>query len=788
MLDDLDLQARIDALRSWSPQHDDDRSWAEVRRRSIRKRRRGLAAVGIGALAIAGMVGVAASVLSSAPRDGSDVETRGPGTTTTAADPEVSTTTLPPPAAGAFDHLSPGWHDINTGPVPDSPATVAWSGREFLVATGTELFGYDPVSDAWREFPSLPFDEGASVAIVSMDGPLLAVAEDPGTAVRSAVLDVGAADWRALGEVPNGYPADIGIDRGPGDQNYGTSLVWTGERVVDSTHGAVFDPVTAGWSPMPLPDDLVAFTQLLYANPVWDGHRVVLGYPHSVPGLAYTADVSDFAEFDGVDPAVVVTSTIGPGFSVPLGEEVFFVRDGDGFAATYSSQADEWTVLPPVPGVRDPIFCPAHAASLGDSVVVAPCAEERPVYLVDGAWDEIDLYAGGPCCSGQWLGADGALIVWGSGEEAAAEDSPQLRVWVPPREPESTSGLALEPGWTKAPASPLSARTGAAVATVSSRVFVMGGWAFKCPPAADCTPPDDPPFADGAVLDLDTGEWNPIADAPIGFRHAARTVVGGDIYLLVQCEESPTCPSGPALLRYRTSDDAWDLFDAPTDDLLTSYGLTTFRGALVAYATTTERGEAPDYIFDPSRPQWSEIAADPLPLVFDRRMLEHGQRLLVFGSLSEGPVAWKVGASFDPTTGRWTELPDSGTVGFQVWRAGDRAFLNPHFRNAPGGVLDLDAMEWSPLPELPTADSWRNDMAGVIGSGVASYGSSAGWIFDADNDVWIEVPQRPGGEETFSESLTTAGERLVVYGGERWTESSGELLDEMWIWTPPDSE
>ncbi|MEZ5167775.1 MAG: hypothetical protein R2695_15295 [Acidimicrobiales bacterium] len=277
----------------------------------------------------------------------------------------------------------------------------------------------------------MPFADGASVAIVSMDGPLLAVASEPDGGVRSAVLEPTETAWSEPGAVAHGFPAEYGITTGPRAADYGTSLVWTGERVIDFTHAAVFDPATALWGALPLPEDLVAFTHLLYANPVWDGEALIVGYPAAVPGLAYRRDGSGFAQFDGLDPGDAAGTSIGPGFSVPLGDDVLFVRDG-GFSAVYSSRADAWRTVAPVPGVDDMNACPGNIASLGDSVVVAPCYGEPPLQLVDGAWVAVEPYPDGPCCAGVWTGVPGALVVWQSSEVTGGPDTPRALVWVPP--------------------------------------------------------------------------------------------------------------------------------------------------------------------------------------------------------------------------------------------------------------------------------------------------------------------------------------------------------------------
>ncbi|MCB0952919.1 MAG: hypothetical protein KDB13_09430, partial [Microthrixaceae bacterium] len=54
------------------------------------------------------------------------------------------------------------------------------------------------------------------------------------------------------------------------------NLLWTGNRVVDMTHGAVLDPSTGSSEPLEMPDDLVKYTHLLSSNAVWTGREVVL--------------------------------------------------------------------------------------------------------------------------------------------------------------------------------------------------------------------------------------------------------------------------------------------------------------------------------------------------------------------------------------------------------------------------------------------------------------------------------------------------------------------------------
>ena len=50
----------------------------------------------------------------------------------------------------------------------------------------------------------------------------------------------------------------------------------------------------------------------------------------------------------------------------------------------------------------------------------------------------------------------------------------------------------------------------------------------------------------------------------------------------------------------------------------------------------------------------------------------------------------KLAAAYDPEANAWSELSASGTLGIQVWRGGSSLYLNPHFRNAGGGIYGTD--------------------------------------------------------------------------------------------------
>ena len=349
-----------------------------------------------------------------------------------------------------------------------------------------------------------------------------------------------------------------------------------------------------------------------------------------------------------------------------------------------------------------------------------------------------------------------------------------------PAAPPGPSGAG---NWERLPDAPLSGRTGASVTAVGDRLLVVGGWTFLCPPNADCAGPDQPPFADGAILDPATGAWQPVAAAPFAFHGGVSAVVGEDVYLLTGCRDDPYCDGPAELLRYDTVADRWaELGRSPRG---TEHAdLVAVDGGLLAAPTSDENGELPDHRYDLAAGTWQALPDDPLEATYDRHVVVDGERVLLFGSTldDDGEQDVKIGAALDQASQTWSRLPDSPGPGYQVWRIGEEAWLNPHYSDG-GGVLDLRTDTWRAFPDGPLGLSWEGDLAGLLGSGEAAYEYDAGWVRDTRTDAWLHVPERPGG--AYDESLTAVGEALVVFGGQRWEGDDGELLSETWIWRPP---
>lgn len=347
----------------------------------------------------------------------------------------------------------------------------------------------------------------------------------------------------------------------------------------------------------------------------------------------------------------------------------------------------------------------------------------------------------------------------------------------------TSSGRTGADGWQRLPDPPLSGRVGATVIGLDDgRAAVVGGGEWLCPPTADCAFPDRPPLADGAIVDLRTGEWEPMPDAPYGVVHAAGAFAGGDVFLLSTCRGGPGCAGAPELLRYDVAGAGWQLAAGPRDGGVGFSALVPVGDRLLAVSASDEQGEVADQLYDPATDRWEELPDDPLPEVFDRFAVAHGDRILVFGSVEGGDA--KLAAAYDLRTRTWSRLPDAPSAGYQAWRVGDEVWLNGHFGRESGARLDLTTDAWQALPgDHPGED---RDLAGVVGEAEASYEDDHGWVRDLVADRWVEIPDRAG--TTYDEALGAVGSALLVVGGQDWGprdgDAAGRLVDEAWVWRP----
>jgi hypothetical protein len=363
--------------------------------------------------------------------------------------------------------------------------------------------------------------------------------------------------------------------------------------------------------------------------------------------------------------------------------------------------------------------------------------------------------------------------------------------------------------WRLLPPGPLSPREQAIAVGVGGRVLVVGGSDTRpCPPAADCALPEEPPLNDGAVFDVRTGQWQRIGPAPVPMTWADSAVVGSTVYLW--SPGSPRTGERQAFVSYNLDSGMWDALPVPpvADDRACCH-ITLAGDRIVAYSGTDEWGEVPDHIFDPSVRRWAKLPPDPLSPSFDRSMVSSGSDLVLLDHElvpqpgSDRPSLTRA-AMLDLESGRWRRLPDSQMLGVGEFVAVGGRLVNPSLgwadggqnewgrRYPNGGILDPTTGRWSSLPEGPGGrDEWS---AGVLASDAGHYVGDDGWLLDLDAGDWIDIPPRPAehaaeadGEMVSGGVVASADRSLFVFGGVRWLGGKsleGELLTDAWLWTP----
>lgn len=409
----------------------------------------------------------------------------------------------------------------------------------------------------------------------------------------------------------------------------------------------------------------------------------------------------------------------------------------------------------------------------------------------------------------------------------------------------STTTAAPGAGWEQLPPSPLPPRGGAVLVPLEEgRLLVVGGdLVAGCidhgaprdagPPsgqstgassgpavvstaALSCVPPkNDPRRRDGAILELATGKWKPIADAPAPLAAPSTGVLVGDgVYLWSWPSYATNGPSHGTWMSYDLSEDEWKRLATPPVSEPAYLRVVKAGNRIVAFHGSEERGPVSDLIYDPATDSWTELPRDPLSPSYDRLMVSTGGEVVLLGLElvpnpgSERPSLVRA-AAFDPETEVWRRLPDSeilGGYGYWEWsgdrvvnpvpRSGDGGQVNNYGRDYPhGGMLDPTRGDWFELPAgssagpdcdeggEPYESSVRYHAAGpdvVVHNGLALHVREGRW-----ERVPCHAPQAD-----FKSTSAWAFDGLVVFGGYDASLEEGQQLTKYefsnaaWIWRP----
>ena len=361
--------------------------------------------------------------------------------------------------------------------------------------------------------------------------------------------------------------------------------------------------------------------------------------------------------------------------------------------------------------------------------------------------------------------------------------------------PQAASGEFAAGTWTRLPDSPLSPREAPATAYVPTddgdlAVFVGGYTGPPCPPNADCVIPEDTTASDGSAYNLDSGIWQPIADAPRPVAARSSTAVIDDtLYVLTNNH----------VLAWDATQDTWTELDPPMDPQWANLVADTHAGQprLVLAAGSDENGIHPDQVYDPADGTWSQLPANPLRPSFDRVLISTPSGLV----LTAKPIG-PDGGPEDPAlvhaavlpagASTWRLVPSSGDqLGGWYWTwtgqrlvdptpgGADGGQVNGFGRTIPyGGALDPSTGDWIPLKDTPreSTGGWAVEALG------GRYNAVQGWVYD-DGDgeqghSWTRLP-KPDGAPTEPGPGVWVGDVLIVSGGADW-----DGPDESAEWTP----
>jgi hypothetical protein len=244
--------------------------------------------------------------------------------------------------------------------------------------------------------------------------------------------------------------------------------------------------------------------------------------------------------------------------------------------------------------------------------------------------------------------------------------------------------------------------------------------------------PEDTTASDGSAYNLDSGIWQPIADAPRPVAaHSSTAVIDDTLYVLTNNH----------VLAWDATQDTWTELDPPMDPQWANLVADTHAGQprLVLAAGSDENGIHPDQVYDPADGTWSQLPANPLRPSFDRVVISTPSGLV----LTAKPIR-PDGGPEDPAlvhaavlpagASTWRLVPSSGDqLGGWYWTwtgqrlvdptpgGADGGQVNNFGRTIPyGGALDPSTGDWIPLKERrrnpPAAGPLKHSAAGTTPS------------------------------------------------------------------------
>lgn len=208
--------------------------------------------------------------------------------------------------------------------------------------------------------------------------------------------------------------------------------------------------------------------------------------------------------------------------------------------------------------------------------------------------------------------------------------------------------------------------------------------------------------------------------------------------------------------------------------------------------------------FDTRSGSWSEPTKLPVGLNHVAAAAHDG-KLYVAGGYLEGEAETDLFLEYDPTTGRWSEMPPMKRArgGGAAVTIGDELYVidggpqpygveDPKPAYALLEVFDFRTGTWS--TKAPPPVGVHHVMAALLDGGIYMAGgriddesaSSAFVRYDPAADRWTRLRDLPEGKVA-SLGVAAAGERIVVFGGddeEGWEDGGGSVSSTAWAYDP----
>lgn len=289
---------------------------------------------------------------------------------------------------------------------------------------------------------------------------------------------------------------------------------------------------------------------------------------------------------------------------------------------------------------------------------------------------------------------------------------------------------------------PLADRVLELVVAMDGSVLVWGGFV---PEHADGS---EPPFDDGAVVDVSSGEWTTIASSPLEGGWASGVWTGSEAVVTSQGR----------IAAFDPVNDSWRDLALPRELPLGSSPYASQHLALVGSEVMVPFA---GLAWNIQTGAWRETTPAPSVLGYPQSAVIGG-RLIVAGAPDQSPTN-PVAFSYSVDADEWMVLPapgwhvyDGDAIGF----VGEQIVVVSSLQ-ADAGVLDLDTLQWSGLPAFPQRRLCHGQLEPVDETVLVVSLCSLHGALDLGGDRWT-LFEPPARSRTFG--LVTTSEGLVVDG------------------------